>query len=87
MSNAEQIVARQRAYFATGESLPTSFRRQALDALRASILRHENDINDALMQDLGKSPSETYMCETGVRCSAALRMTSRPTFTPPVKKM
>ena len=66
MSNAEQIVARQRAYFATGATLPTSFRRQALDALRASILRHENDINDALMQDLGKSPSETYMCETGM---------------------
>ena len=66
MSNAEQIVARQRAYFATGATLPTFFRRQALDALRASILRHENDINDALMQDLGKSPSETYMCETGM---------------------
>ena len=66
MSNAEQIVARQRAYFATGVTLPASFRRQALDALRASILRHENDINDALMQDLGKSPSETYMCETGM---------------------
>ena len=66
MSNAEQIVARQRAYFATGATLPTSFRRQALDNLRASILRHENDINDALMQDLGKSPSETYMCETGM---------------------
>ena len=66
MSNAEQIVARQRAYFATGATLPASFRRQALDALRASILRHENDINDALMQDLGKSPSETYMCETGM---------------------
>ena len=66
MSNAEQIVARQRAYFATGATLPTSFRRQALDNLRVSILRHENDINDALMQDLGKSPSETYMCETGM---------------------
>lgn len=66
MSNAEQIVARQRAYFATGATLPTFFRRQALDALRASILRHENDVNDALMQDLGKSPSETYMCETGM---------------------
>ena len=66
MSNAEQIVARQRAYFATGATLPLFFRKQALDALRASILRHENDINDALMQDLGKSPSETYMCETGM---------------------
>ena len=66
MSNAQQIVARQRAYFATGATLPLSFRRQALDALRASILHHENDINDALTQDLGKSPSETYMCETGM---------------------
>ena len=66
MNDASQIVARQRAYFATGATLPLSFRKQALDALRASILRHEADINAALMQDLGKSASETYMCETGM---------------------
>ena len=66
MNDASLIVARQRAYFATGATLPLSFRKQALDALRASILRHEADINAALMQDLGKSASETYMCETGM---------------------
>ena len=69
MNDASQIVARQRAYFATGATLPLSFRKQALDALRASILRHEADINAALMQDLGKSASETYMCETGMTLS------------------
>ena len=49
MNDASLIVARQRAYFATGATLPLSFRKQALDALRASILRHEADINAALM--------------------------------------
>ena len=66
MNTAEQLVARQRAYFATGATLPLAFRRRALDALRASILRHEADINAALERDLGKSASETYMCETGM---------------------
>ena len=65
MNTTEQLVARQRAYFATGATLPLAFRRRALDALRASILRHEADINAALERDLGKSASEAYMCETG----------------------
>ena len=69
MNTADQLVARQRAYFATGATLPLAFRRQSLDALRASILRHEDDINAALAQDLGKSASETYMCETGMTLS------------------
>ena len=69
MNTTEQLVARQRAYFATGATLPLAFRRRALDALRASILRHEADINAALERDLGKSASETYMCETGMTLS------------------
>ena len=76
MNDASLIVARQRAYFATGATLPLSFRKQALDALRASILRHEADINAALMQDLGKSTSETYMCETGMTLSELSYMRS-----------
>ena len=64
--NIEQIVSAQRAYFAKGETLDLSFRRSALQRLKAAILAHENDINAALRADLNKSASETYMCETGM---------------------
>lgn len=64
--NIEMILSAQRTYYATGETLPLSFRHEALRALKASILRHEPEINEALRADLGKAPVETYMCETGM---------------------
>ena len=62
----ESTVAAQRAYFAKGETLDIAFRKDALRRLRAAILSHEAQINAALAQDLGKSPSESYMCEVGM---------------------
>ncbi len=66
MNDAAQIVARQRAYFQTGATLPLAFRKRALDTLRAAIVRREADIHRALQEDLCKSPTESYMCETGM---------------------
>lgn len=63
---ADEIVARQRAYFAQGDTLSAAFRRDALLRLRRAILAHEEDITRALHQDLGKSASESYMCEIGM---------------------
>ena len=65
----ESTVAAQRAYFAQGETLDVAFRKDALRRLRAAILSHEAQINAALAQDLGKSPSESYMCEVGMTLS------------------
>ena len=65
----EQLVSAQRRFFASGQTLDLAFRRQSLIALRHAILTHEDDINAALMQDLGKSATETYMCETGMTLS------------------
>ena len=62
----ESTVAAQRAYFAQGETLDVAFRKDALRRLRETILAHEAQINAALAQDLGKSPSESYMCEVGM---------------------
>ena len=62
----ESTVAAQRAYFAQGETLDVAFRKDALRRLRETILAHEAQINAALEQDLGKSPSESYMCEVGM---------------------
>ena len=66
MNDISGIVARQRAYFETGKTLPVAARRDALDRLRRSILAHEDKIHEALRRDLGKSASEAYMCETGM---------------------
>ena len=67
--NIESTVAAQRAYFAQGETLDVAFRKDALRRLRETILSHEAQINAALQQDLGKSPSESYMCEVGMTLS------------------
>ncbi len=65
----QSIVAAQRTYYATGKTLDISFRREALDKLCSAIRAHENGINAALQSDLHKSPTETFMCETGLTLS------------------
>lgn len=59
----EEALRRQKAFFATGRTMPTAFRRAALRRLRRAILRHEDGICAALREDLGKSKSESYLCE------------------------
>lgn len=62
----KNIVTRQRKYFATGATLDVNYRICALKKLKASILDHEAEINEAIKKDLGKSSFESYMCETGL---------------------
>lgn len=62
----KNIIELQRKFFLTGATLNVDTRIQALKKLRVSILRHEDKINAALKSDLGKSPFESYMCETGM---------------------
>ena len=47
------ILRRQREYFATGATLSRKFRAEQLGKLKASLQRHEEELNDALRQDLG----------------------------------
>ncbi len=60
------LVTKQRKFFQTGKTLSLNFRIQALQTLHASIQLHEDDLYQALYKDLGKSPSESYMCEIGL---------------------
>lgn len=62
----KQIVDRQRRFFYTGATLPVEHRLSALSKLKACIVKYEAEINAALNSDLGKSPFESYMCETGL---------------------
>ena len=61
-----EIVARQRAFFATGATLDVNYRVTALKKLRQALTDNETAIAEALKQDLGKSATEGYMCETGL---------------------
>lgn len=64
-----EIIEKQRTYFYSGATLEVAFRLQMLEALKNSILRHEQEIHQALYEDLGKSSSESYMCEVGMTLS------------------
>ena len=60
------VVAAQRAFFASGRTLSLAFRRRALEKLRAALRANEEGLVRALRQDLGKSRTESYMCELGL---------------------
>ena len=70
----QTILKRQREYFAAGHTLPAEARIVALQKLKASLQRHEEDLARALKTDLGKSATESYMCETGLTLSEATWM-------------
>ena len=59
-------VSRCRAHFETGATIPVDARIKALRALERAIVENEDRINEALRQDLGKSVTESYMCEVGM---------------------
>lgn len=61
-----ETIDRQRAFFKSGIVLDINFRKNALKKLKDAIIKYEPEINLALKADLGKSPFESYMCETGL---------------------
>ena len=61
-----KLIAVQRAYFETGATRDIAVRRWALQALQASVRRHEEVLCSALRADLGKSAVESYMTEIGI---------------------
>ncbi len=63
------ILKKQREYFTTGVTLPEKFRREQLEKLKNSLRQHEEELDHALQQDLGKSRMESYMCEIGLTLS------------------
>ena len=54
-----------RDYFNSGVTKDYDFRKKQLKKLKASILKHEQDLYNALYTDLKKSPEETWVTETG----------------------
>ena len=62
----DRIVEKQRQFFATGATLDVNYRIAALKKLQQALKEQEAAIAEALRADLGKSPEESYMCETGM---------------------
>ena len=65
----EQIAAlleKQREYYKSGATIPVKFRIEQLKKLYATVKKYQNEINDALKEDLGKSHFEGFMCESGL---------------------
>ena len=59
------IVAAQRKYFRTGVTLPIKWRIQQLKKLKAAVIAHEAEFEEALSKDLGRSKVEAYLCDVG----------------------
>ena len=60
------LVRAQKDYFRTGATLEIPFRRRALDTLERAVTDREGELLSALAGDLGKSPTEAYLCEMGL---------------------
>lgn len=62
----EDLVARQHTYFRQGKTLGYEQRMHALRALKKMVVANTQTFEQALAADLGKSPYESYMTETGM---------------------
>lgn len=60
------VLERQRNYYKSGVTIPVDFRINQLKKLYKTIKKYENEVNEALRKDLGKSHYEGFMCESGL---------------------
>ena len=66
MQKIEALLARQRDFYRSGATIPVEFRVEQLKKLYAAVKKYEAEIGQALQSDLGKSPYESFMCESGL---------------------
>lgn len=69
MSQIEEIIKKQRAFYRSGKTLELDYRKQALIRLSDAIQANEQKLYQALGEDLHKSETESYMCEVGLTLS------------------
>ncbi len=62
----EDLVRRQRTFFASGVTRDIDWRKRQLKALRAGLQRWEKALCDALWEDLHKSREEAFITEIGL---------------------
>ncbi len=62
----QELVEKQRAFYATGTTRDTAWRKARLKDFMAGLQKWEKPICDALWQDLHKSYEEAFMTEIGL---------------------
>lgn len=64
--NKIDILNKQRKFYLSGKTLDIKYRIKALKDLYNAINKYEEEIINCLYEDLGKSKTESYMCEIGL---------------------
>lgn len=59
----QELINKQRAYYAQGESRNLDFRLEKLKQLKKAVEKYEKKIEEALWEDLHKSAYESYLTE------------------------
>jgi len=62
----QEVVAGQREFFRKGETLDVAWRIGQLKRLKAGMIAYAERFEQALHEDLGRTPMEAYMCDVGV---------------------
>lgn len=62
----QDLLEKQRTFYYSGATIPVSFRVAQLKKLHGAVKKNENEICQALTEDLGKSAYEGFMCEVGL---------------------
>ncbi|MBR6028543.1 MAG: aldehyde dehydrogenase family protein [Clostridia bacterium] len=63
--SVHEIVLNQRRFFRSRKTLDVKWRMEQLKTLRQAVLDHQDMLQAALYEDLGKSPMEAYLCDIG----------------------
>lgn len=66
IEDIKDIVAAQRAFFRGHATRSVEFRLEMLERLRASIVKYERELAEALYNDLHKSYEEAYLTEISI---------------------
>ncbi len=60
-----EIVEKQRKFFRSGKTLDVNWRIEQLKKLKQAVIDHQELLQEALYEDLGKSPMEAYLVDVG----------------------
>ncbi|MCX7569120.1 aldehyde dehydrogenase [Tumebacillus sp. DT12] len=63
--NIQDLLRRQRDFFASGTPYSVPFRKRQLQILADAVMQHETDVTEALREDFAKPPFETFLTEIG----------------------
>ena len=66
VARLDEVLAAQKKYFQSGATREVAFRKKQLTTLLRVIEAHEQDLSDALWQDLHKSYEEAYLTELSI---------------------